>query len=94
LIGLSCEIDSAELDGFIADNRPPVIWLEFQACSGDTEALLRANQPTAAELILDYLSIEYVEVIMAAAGHQAEKAKHDAIEKYKGKYIAVVEGHR
>ena len=75
-----------------ADNRPPVIWLEFQGCSGDIEALLRANQPTAAELILDYLSIEYAEVIMAAAGHQAEKAKHDAMEKYKGKYIAVVEG--
>jgi hydrogenase small subunit len=75
-----------------ADNRPPVIWLEFQSCSGDSEALLRANQPTAAELILDYLSIEYAEVIMAAAGHQAEKAKWDAVEKYKGKYIAVVEG--
>ena len=29
---------------------------------------------------------------MAAAGHQAEKAKWDAVEKYKGKYIAVVEG--
>jgi hydrogenase small subunit len=75
-----------------ADNRPPVIWLEFQSCSGDSEALLRANQPTAAELILDYLSIEYAEVIMAAAGHQAEEAKWDAVEKYKGKYIAVVEG--
>ena len=75
-----------------ADNRPPVIWLEFQSCSGDSEALLRANAPTAAELILDHLSIEYAEVIMAAAGHQAEQAKNDAIEKYKGKYIAVVEG--
>jgi len=75
-----------------ADNRPPVIWLELQSCSGDSESLLRINQPTTAELILDYLSVEYAEVIMAAAGHQAEKAKNDAIEKYKGKYIAVVEG--
>ncbi len=74
------------------DNRPAVIWMEFQGCTGDTEALLRANQPTAAELILDYLSIEYNETIMAAAGHQAEKAKYDAVERYKGQYIAIVEG--
>jgi hydrogenase small subunit len=75
-----------------ADNRPPVIWLEFQGCTGDTEALLRANQPTVAELILDRLSVEYHETIMAAAGAQAEEAKWAAMEKYKGQYIAVVEG--
>jgi hydrogenase small subunit len=76
----------------IEDNRVPVIWLEFQDCAGDTEALLRANQPTVAKLILDMLSLEYHETIMAAAGHQAEQARLDAMKKYKGKYIAVVEG--
>ncbi len=76
----------------LEDTRVPVIWVEFQGCSGDTEALLRANQPTVAEIILDHLSVEYHETIMAAAGHQAEAAKEQAIEKYKGKYIAVVEG--
>lgn len=75
-----------------ADNRPPVIYLEFQACTGDTEALLRANQPTAAELIFDYISLEYAETIMAAAGHQAEEAKHQAMEKYKGQYLVIVDG--
>ena len=29
------------------DNRPPVIWMEFQGCTGDSEAFLRASQPTA-----------------------------------------------
>ncbi|MDO3378371.1 hydrogenase small subunit [Geoalkalibacter halelectricus] len=75
-----------------ADDRPSVIWLEFQSCSGDTEALLRARAPSAADLILDYISLEYSEVVMAAAGHQAEEAKHQAMERHKGKYIAVVEG--
>ncbi|WP_305043288.1 hydrogenase small subunit [Geoalkalibacter sp.] len=75
-----------------ADNRPAVIWLEFQSCSGDSEAFLRARAPSAADLILDHISLEYSEVVMAAAGHQAEEAKHQAMEKYKGKYIAVVEG--
>ncbi|PLX85798.1 MAG: [Ni/Fe] hydrogenase small subunit [Desulfuromonas sp.] len=74
------------------DQRPPVIWVEFQGCTGDSEAFLRANQPTAAEIILDYLSIDYHETIMAAAGHQAEAAKHHTLSQYQGQYIAVVEG--
>lgn len=76
----------------LEDNRPPVIWVEYQSCSGDSEAFLRANQPTAADIILDAISLEYAEVIMAAAGHQAEDAKHQAMEKYKGKYLLIVEG--
>jgi hydrogenase small subunit len=75
-----------------ADNRPAVIWLEFQSCSGDSEAFLRARAPSAADLILDHISLEYSEVVMAAAGHQAEEALRQAVEKHKGKYIAVVEG--
>ncbi|HKL25508.1 MAG TPA: hydrogenase small subunit [Desulfuromonadales bacterium] len=76
----------------LEDNRLPVIWLEFQSCSGDSEAFLRANQPTAATLILDLISLEYAEVVMAAAGHLAEEAKHQAMEKHRGQYLLVVEG--
>ena len=76
----------------VVDSRPSLIWVEYQSCSGDSEAFLRANQPTAAEIILDLISIEYADVIMAAAGHQAEQAKHQAMEKYKGQYLLVVEG--
>lgn len=74
------------------DERPPVIWLEFQDCAGDSESLLRANRPTVAEIVLDYLSVDYHETIMAAAGHQAEAAKKKTLDEYKGKYICVVEG--
>ena len=42
-----------------ADNRPPVLWLHFQECTGDSEALLRASRPTTAEIVLDYLSVDY-----------------------------------
>jgi len=72
--------------------RPPVIWLEFQDCAGDTEALLRATKPTVAEIVLDVLSVDYHETIMAPAGHMAEKSKDDTLKKFRGKYIAVVEG--
>jgi len=76
----------------LEDNRLPVIWVEYQSCSGDSEAFLRANQPTAAQIILDTISLEYSEVIMAASGHLAEEAKQQAMEKYKGKYLLIVEG--
>jgi len=54
--------------------RPTLVWLEFQSCTGDSEALLRSANPTVAEIILDILSVDYHETIMAAAGHQAEEA--------------------
>lgn len=72
--------------------RPTLVWLEFQDCAGNTEALLRATNPTVAELVLDVLSVDYHETIMAAAGRQAEEVLAKVIKEQKGKYIAVVEG--
>ena len=75
-----------------ASPRVPVIWLNGQDCAGNTEALLRANKPTVAEVILDTLSLDYSEVLMAAAGTQAEAARDATMAKYPNGYIAVVEG--
>lgn len=72
--------------------KPTVIWLEFQDCAGNTESFLRASKPTAAEVILDLLSIDYHETIMAAAGTRAEAALNDTIKNKKGAYIVVIEG--
>src|SRR5690242_20678165 len=33
--------------------RPPLVWMEFQDCAGDSEALLRSANPTVAEIVLD-----------------------------------------
>ena len=72
--------------------KPVLVWLEFQDCAGNTESFLRASKPTAAEVVLDLLSIDYHETIMAAAGHKAEEALATTMAKHKGKYVAVVEG--
>ena len=53
--------------------RPILIWLEFQDCAGNTESFLRASHPTVADLILDTISLNYHETLMAAAGSQAEE---------------------
>ncbi|MEI7848913.1 MAG: hydrogenase small subunit [Chloroflexota bacterium] len=72
--------------------RLPVIWLEFQDCTGCTEAVSRANAPTLSNLVLNTLTIEYHETLSAAAGYQVEEAKQQAMKKYAGQYILVVEG--
>jgi hydrogenase small subunit len=72
--------------------RLPVIWLEFQDCAGCSEAITRSDSPTLGNLVLNTLTIEYHETLSAAAGFQVEQAKEDAMQKYAGQYILVVEG--
>jgi hydrogenase small subunit len=73
-----------------AVDKPQLVWLNFQDCAGNSEALLRARDPDVATIILDLLSVDYMEVIMAASGHQAEAAKDAVLAK--GGHIVVVEG--
>jgi [NiFe] hydrogenase small subunit len=70
--------------------RPAVVWLHFGECTGCSEAFLRT--PDVGAIILETISVEYHETIMAASGHQAEKNLHDAVEKYKGQFVCIVEG--
>ncbi len=72
--------------------RPSVIWLHFQDCTGCTETLLRTSAPDVAHLILDVISLDYHETLMAASGAQAEAALRSAIEDNAGKFVLVVEG--
>jgi hydrogenase small subunit len=72
--------------------KPVLVWLEFQDCAGNTESLLRASRPTVADIVLDTLSVDYHETIMAAAGHQAEAALQKTVAEKAGQYLAVVEG--
>ena len=72
--------------------KPSLVWLEFQDCAGNTESLLRASRPTVAEIILDSISLDYHETIMAAAGKQADDALQKAMRDNANKYIVVIEG--
>jgi hydrogenase small subunit len=72
--------------------RPSLVWLEFQDCAGNTESALRASHPSFADIVLDLLSWNYHETVMAPSGKAAEKSLHDTVVGEKGTYIAVVEG--
>ncbi len=91
-LALPVSLTSKVAEALETSQKPILVWLEFQDCAGDTESTLRATAPTIGEVVLDILSIEYHETIMAAAGHQAEKSLMDVVANHPGKYLAVVEG--
>ena len=83
--------------------RLPVVWLEFQDCTGDTESFLRASprsdpiQPSVTDpdiisLLLDVISLEYHETLMVPAGIQSEKSLQDVLQQYAGSFVCIVEG--
>ena len=70
--------------------RPPLIWLDFMECLGCTESFVNATYPEVDKIILEILSLEYHEAIMAAAGDLAHANLWNAVDK--GGYLCVVEG--
>jgi hydrogenase small subunit len=70
----------------------PVIWLHFQECTCCSESFIRSSHPMVADILLDKISLDYTETLMAASGFQAEEAMRNTMTKYKGEYILCVEG--
>lgn len=91
-MGLGTSFVPRIAEALASPQRPPVIWLSFAECTGCIESLLRTSYPWIDELLLDVISLEYSETIMAAAGHQSEEALQAAVKKYPGKFICVVDG--
>ena len=72
--------------------RPPVIWLHFQDCTGCTETLLRTSHPDLGDLILNIISLEYHETLMAGSGSRRKRRCARRSSQISGKYVCVVEG--
>ena len=72
--------------------RMPIIWLHFQECTCCSESFIRSSHPIVADILLDKVSLDYTETLMAASGIQAEEALKNTMSKYKGEYILCVEG--
>ncbi|HBE94940.1 MAG TPA: oxidoreductase [Desulfovibrio sp.] len=78
-------------EALTAKRRPSVVWLHNAECTGCSESILRTVQPYIDELILDVISLDYQETVMAAAGEKAEEALHAAISAPEG-FVCVIEG--
>lgn len=73
-------------------SRIPIIWLHFQECTCCSESFIRSSHPMVADILLDMVSLDYTETLMAASGIQAEQSLKNTMTKYKGEYILCVEG--
>lgn len=68
----------------------PALWLAHGLCTGCTESMAQVGTPDVPTIVLDLLSINYWETVMAAAGEQAEENIKATVEA--GGYITIVEG--
>ncbi len=75
-----------------AAKRRSVIWLSFQECTGCLETLLRSSSPTIEALIFDFISLDYQEALMAAAGSAAERTLREAVAANKGEFLLAIDG--
>lgn len=69
--------------------KPVLVWLQLQECTGCMESVLRSGDTTVEELILNLVSMDYNELLMAAAGEAADEA---LVEANKEPHILVVNG--
>ena len=73
-------------------NKVPIVWLELSDCSGNSEAFIKSTNPAIEDLIFDYISLDYHELLMSASGDQSESILEDIIKNQKGEYVLIVEG--
>lgn len=86
------EFEGVVKDGIKNLNRLPILWLELADCSGNSEAFIKSSHPGIADLIFDYISLDYHELIMSASGDQSESVLETIIKEQKGAYVLIVEG--
>lgn len=70
-------------DGIKTLNKVPIIWLELSDCSGNSEAFIKSTNPSVEDLIFDYISLDYHELLMSASGDQSETILENIIHNQK-----------
>ena len=91
-IGLGADAAAQVARALETKTRIPVVWMHFQECTCCSESFLRSSHPIVADILLDKISLDYTETLLAASGEQAEQCLRDTITKYKGEYLLCVEG--
>ncbi|NTV92476.1 MAG: hydrogenase small subunit [Chlorobiaceae bacterium] len=92
-LGLSPSMVPSIVHAMEAKPRTPVIWLHGLECTCCSESFIRSSHPTIEDIIFNMISLDYDDVLSAAAGHQLEDVRKKIMTDYKGKYILAVEGN-
>lgn len=73
--------------------RIPVMWLHGLECTCCSESFIRSAHPIAQDIVFNMISLDYDDVLQAAAGHQAEEIRLAMMRDHPGEYILAVEGN-
>lgn len=92
LLGLKASGAEQIVDAFMSKPRVPVLWHHFQECTCCSESFIRASHPLVEQILLEMISLDYSDSLMAAAGFQALAVDEEIQRREKGKYILIVEG--
>jgi hydrogenase small subunit len=92
VLGLSSMMTPKIAKALQDQQRPSVVWIQLQECTGCVESVIRTAHPSIGDLVLDVISLDYQHTLMAAAGHAAEAAGQAAMEEHYGSYVLVVTG--
>lgn len=83
---------AAAVENAAASNLFPAVWMNGGACTGCSESIAQATMPNVADVVLDLLSMNYMETVMYATGHDAHEAMFETAEKHEGGFILIYEG--
>jgi len=70
--------------------KPPLIWFEANACSGDSIAMLNTTQPDLGQILCSLVEVRYWNALMPDSGARAREIFFETAEE--GGFILVVEG--
>ena len=66
MLGLASAVTPKIAKALASIKRPPVVWLSLQECTGCVESILRSSTPSIGDLLLDTISLDFQENLMAA----------------------------
>ncbi|MEZ5366842.1 MAG: hydrogenase small subunit [Bryobacterales bacterium] len=92
-IGLPFAAAGQVVEAMETKPRIPVMWLHGLECTCCSESFIRSSHPIAQDLIFNMISLDYDDVLQAAAGHQVEQIRKKLIEEHSGEYLLAVEGN-
>ena len=72
--------------------RIPVLWYHGNECTCCSESFIWSAHPLVGDVVMSMINLEYDDLIMAAAGHQAEAIPERVMAEHKGEYVLAVEG--
>lgn len=92
ILGLAPEMVGQVVEAAETKTLVPVVWLHGHECTGCDESFIRSQAPMASDVVLNMISLEYDDVLGAAAGEPLEEHLQKVLKQYDGKFILAVEG--